>query len=76
MLAIAAVIMAHQVTISLLNPAQLFRYMAGAMFIGMLFLPIVVARRPRRADEPALPHGIPGSGNNGTAVSGENDLAR
>jgi len=58
-LAIAAVILGHQLTISLLNPAQLFRYMAGAMFIGMLFLPIALARKPQPAGDPAVRSNIP-----------------
>lgn len=44
-LAIGAVSLANQLMVLAVNPAQLYRYMAGPIFIGMLLLPLVAVRR-------------------------------
>lgn len=46
-LAAGAVSLANQLVVLMANPAQLYRYMVGPIFIGMLLLPLVgVRRRP------------------------------
>ncbi len=57
LLAVGAPLLANQLTVLALNPAQLYRYMVGPIFLGILLLPLVSARRsvmpsPPRQDEP------------------------
>ena len=46
LLTVGVVCLANQLMVMLANPSQLFRYMAGPIFIGVLIVPIVLARRP------------------------------
>ena len=61
LLAVGVVCLANQLMVMLANPSQLYRYMAGPLFIGMLIVPIALARRPEPAGEAveAKPAGAP-----------------
>lgn len=50
---VGAICLANQLTVIAANPAQLYRYMVGPIFVGMLLLPLVTVRRPDHPD-PAL----------------------
>lgn len=56
-LAIGGICLANQLTVMAANPAQLYRYMVGPILVGMLLLPLVSIRSPRRdlAPEPDEP---------------------
>jgi hypothetical protein len=45
LLAVGSASLANQLTVMAANPAQLFRYMVGPIFIGILLLPLLAVRR-------------------------------
>lgn len=57
LLAVGAMSLANQLSVIAANPAQLYRYMVGPIFIGMLFVPMVLARGPAETD--GVPHTTP-----------------
>ncbi|MDQ1740159.1 MAG: hypothetical protein QOE53_1811 [Pseudonocardiales bacterium] len=69
LLAAGAASLANQLTVLAANPAQLYRYMAGPVFVGILLLALLAVRRPppaRPAEQaaavdgrPAEPEGVP-----------------
>jgi hypothetical protein len=44
-LSIGAVLLGQQLAIMIDNPAQLYRYMVGPMFIGIVLIPLFFARK-------------------------------
>ena len=49
LLAVGSAALANQLTVLAVNPAQLYRYMVGPIFIGILLLPLLAVRRPKPA---------------------------
>lgn len=56
-LAAGAVCLANQLTVLSANPAQLYRYMVGPIFVGMILVPLVLARRPDPPEPPLIASG-------------------
>jgi hypothetical protein len=55
LLGLAAVPLGNQIMVLVANPAQLYRYMAAGLLVGMLLIPVcAIARRPR-TDEALVP---------------------
>lgn len=52
-LAAGTVSLANQLVVLAANPAQLYRYMVGPIFIGVMLLPLLAARAPLPDAEPA-----------------------
>jgi len=46
LLAVGAASLANQLTVLAANPAQLYRYMVGPIFLGILLVPLLALRRP------------------------------
>ncbi len=55
LLLVGAVCLAGQLTVIAANPAQLYRYMAGPLFGGMLLAPLFLAAAPQDIDDASAP---------------------
>ena len=57
LLAAGCAALANQLTVLAANPAQLYRYMVGPIFVGILLVPLLAARRPKPAVTAGPPAG-------------------